>query len=126
MEYLRDTGSQACLQVERLLRDSEAEVATCEPIIMELLAGASSPYALQSLETLTSGLPLLAVDTRLDFHAAAAAYRAARAQGRTVRKLVDCLIAVIAVRHDALLVHRDADFDALAGCLPALRVRSLA
>lgn len=67
-------------------------------------------------------MPLLDVDPRQDFHAVAGAYRASRAQGGTVRSLVDCLIAAVAVRHEATLVHRDDDFEALAascqGCGP--------
>lgn len=41
-----------------------------------------------------------------------------RPQGRTVRSLVDCLIAAVALRHDVALLHKDADYDAIAGCLP--------
>jgi predicted nucleic acid-binding protein len=54
------------------------------------------------------------VDPHLDFHRGASLYRDARAQGRTVRRLIDCLIAAVALRHDAVLVHKDADFDAIA------------
>jgi predicted nucleic acid-binding protein len=35
-----------------------------------------------------------------------------------VRSLLDCLIAAIAIRHDATLVHRDRDFDTLAAVSP--------
>ncbi|MGQ0778154.1 MAG: PIN domain-containing protein [Pseudonocardiales bacterium] len=53
-------------------------------------------------------------------------YRTAGRSGRTVRKLLDCLIASVAVRTGATLVHRDHDFDVVATCLPDLRVRSFA
>jgi predicted nucleic acid-binding protein len=125
VEYLRDTGSTACLELDRLLREERQAVATTEPVVMELLAGAPTPAALAALETLTNGLPLLTLDSRLDFHAAAATYRSARQQGRTVRTLTDCLIAVIALRHGATLLHRDADFEAISECLPGLDTRSL-
>ncbi|MDQ3612034.1 MAG: PIN domain nuclease, partial [Actinomycetota bacterium] len=52
-------------------------------------------------------------------------YRTARLSGRTVRSLVDCLIAVVAARTGTVVVHRDRDFDVLAQSLPDLRVRSL-
>ncbi len=125
VEFLRDTDSPACNEVERMYRERPADLATTEPVIMELLAGAGSDRAFGKLEKLTAGLPLLAVDSRLDYRDAAIAYRAARAHGKTVRKLIDCLIAVVAVRTGAVLVHRDRDFDALAAALPDLRVRSL-
>ncbi len=92
-------------------------MATTEPIIIELLAGATSTRAIRQLETLTSGLVLLSVDIAVDYHDAAAIYRAARASGRAVRRMNDCLIAAVAARASATLVHRDADFDAIAECV---------
>jgi predicted nucleic acid-binding protein len=40
-------------------------------------------------------------------------YRRCRANGETVRKLIDCLIAAIAIRNEMRLLHQDADFDVL-------------
>lgn len=121
VEYLRATGSPANLEVRRLLRDDPSRVATTEPVVMELLAGASNAAVLGKLETLTSGLRRLSVDPTVDFHTAATAFRSARAGGRTVRKLLDCLIAAVAVRTGAVLVHRDRDFHELGLVLPELR-----
>lgn len=91
---------------------------------MELLAGARGPSGRAAIEQLVNGLPVLGLDPALDFHAAAAAFQAVRARGRTVRSLVDCLIAVTAVRHGVVLMHRDADYDVLAEVLDGLTVRS--
>lgn len=125
VEYLRDTGSRACDEVGRLLTESSSSVVTTPPVLMELLAGAATESALRSLEQLTASLPVLALDPAVDFHAAAAVYRSARRQGRTVRGLVDCLLAVVAARHGATLVHRDADLAVLADLLPGLRTVDL-
>lgn len=100
-------------------------IAITEPVVMELLAGASNDHVLAKLEELVGGLCLLPVDAAQDYPAAAAIYRAVRRGGRTVRKLIDCLIASVAVRTGATLVHRDSDFDVLAACLPDLKVQSL-
>ena len=43
---------------------------------------------------------------------------AAEPGGETVRSLIDCLIAVVAMRHGAALLHRDHDFDVLARHTP--------
>jgi predicted nucleic acid-binding protein len=43
-------------------------------------------------------------------------YRAARAEGVTTRKTLDCLIAAPCVRTGAHILHEDADFDRLASC----------
>jgi predicted nucleic acid-binding protein len=42
---------------------------------------------------------------------AARNYRILRAQGRTVRKTIDCLIATFCLRESHSLLHRDRDFD---------------
>lgn len=125
IEYLRRTGSPAHLEVRRLLHDEPGTVALTEPVIMELLSGPTEPRVVAQLELLVDGLPLLQVDADLDYRAAAAVYRAARLRGRTVRSLLDCLIAVVAARTGTVLVHRDRDFDVLAECLPDLRVHPL-
>ena len=41
-----------------------------------------------------------------------------RRRGRTVRNSIDCCIAELAYQHDALLVHRDWDFAAIAEVRP--------
>jgi predicted nucleic acid-binding protein len=117
IEYLRDTGSPGCTEVARLLRRPQS-LATTEPIIMELLAGAPTPLALRELETLTAGLALLSIDITVDYHDAAAIYRAARSAGHTIRRMNDCLIAAVAARTSATLVHRDADFDVIGDVVP--------
>jgi len=43
---------------------------------------------------------------------AARNYRALRAQGRTVRKTIDCLIATFCIVNNYALLHNDQDFDA--------------
>jgi predicted nucleic acid-binding protein len=124
IEYLRGTGSPAARELSRLLRQRPDDVALTDPVAMELLAGARSA-TLPRLEHLVAGLPVLSVEPALDFPAAAAAYRAARAGGQTVRSLVDCLIAAVAVRRGVGLLHRDGDFDVLGRVLVDLRATAL-
>ncbi len=56
-----------------------------------------------------------------DFEEAASLYAECRARGQRVRKLDDCLIAAVAIRHDVPVLHHDRDFDVLARHTP-LRV----
>ena len=113
IEYFRATGTPAADQVRGLLGDRVDDIAMCEPITMEILAGAGDD-AYGRLERLVNGLPSLSLDAAVDFRAAAQIYRAGRRRGRTIRSLNDCLIAAMAIRHDATVVHRDADFDVIA------------
>jgi hypothetical protein len=50
----------------------------------------------------------------VDSERAAALQRRCRAAGRTVRNMVDCLIAASAIRLGAPVLHADRDFDVLA------------
>jgi len=114
VEFLRDTGSPACERVDVLL---EADLATCDPVRMEVLAGARDDRHLHELRRLLArGTSIPTLPT--DYEDAAAWYRTCRRNGDTVRKLVDCLIAAVAIRADVELLHTDADFDALARHTP--------
>ena len=110
IEYLRDTGSRACERVQELLAQ---DMAVADPIRMEVLAGARDErHLLQLRRLLARGTNFQA--TSMDYDHAAVLYRQCRANGETVRRLIDCLIAAIAIRNDITLLHQDADFEVLA------------
>lgn len=113
IEYFRATGSAAALEVRRLLCEEPDQVVTCEPIAMEILAGASNEQTYRKLERLVNGVSSLEVETATDFRSAADIYRAARRSGQTIRSINDCLIAAVALRRHAQVAHRDADFDVI-------------
>ena len=110
VEFLRDTGSEVCNRVEELL---ESEIAVCDPIRMEVLAGARNERHLRSLRGLLARAILLPTGPA-DYDEAAALYRVCRREGETVRRLIDCLIGSVAIRADAAVLHNDSDFDVLA------------
>lgn len=114
IEYLRRTGSAVNVRVRELLDD---DLATCDPVRLEVLAGARSDRHLEDLERLVARATLLSVEPT-DYDVAAALYRTCRRSGETVRKLFDCLIAAVAIRTDTSLLHADADFDVLARHTP--------
>lgn len=117
IEYLRRTGSPVNVRVREML---DAELATCDPVRMEVLAGARDDHHLDGLRRLLARATLLPMEPT-DYEAAAALYRSCRRDGETVRKLSDCLIAAVAIRADSPVLHADADFDVLARHTP-LRV----
>jgi Arc/MetJ family transcription regulator len=53
-----------------------------------------------------------------DLALAAALYRTARRAGVTIRRTLDCLIAVPCIRTGSPLLHADRDLDRLASCTP--------
>ncbi|MCU0260072.1 MAG: PIN domain nuclease [Ilumatobacteraceae bacterium] len=106
IEFLRDTGSPVCDAVDRLL---DADLATCDVVVMEVLAGAHDERHLAQLRSLLGRTTLLPT-TSADYELAASLYRACRVRGATVRRLTDCLIAAVAISADAHILHADADF----------------
>lgn len=110
VEFLRNTGSPVCLRVDELL---DEDIATCDPVRMEVLAGARDEGHLIDLRRLLARATALAVEPA-DYETTAGLYRRCRAHGQTVRRLIDCLIAAVAIRIDIPVVHADSDFDVLA------------
>ena len=110
IEFLRDTGSEVCEAVDRLI---DADLAICDAVSMEVLAGARNERHLIQLRGLLARATMLPT-TPADYDAAASMYRSCRARGETVRKLIDCLIGAVAVRAGAAILHADVDFCALA------------
>ena len=110
VEFLRDTGSATCDRVEELLG---AEIAVCDPVRMEVLAGARNERHLRDLRRLLASatvLPTLPVH----YEHAATLFRLCRQKGAAVRKLIDCLIAAVALDSGVAILHNDGDFDLLA------------
>ena len=110
VEFLRDTGSEVCDALDQLL---DADIAICDAVSMEVLAGARDEQHLVQLRGLLARATMLPT-TPADYEVAASMYRSCRSRGETVRKLIDCLIAAVALRAGAEILHADADFSALA------------
>jgi predicted nucleic acid-binding protein len=110
IEFLRNTQSPVCERVDTLLA---SRIATCDAVRMEVLAGARDQEHLEQLRRLLARATLLPIES-IDFDTAAAVYRSCRSQGKTVRKLIDCLIAAVAIRANVPVLHMDQDFTAIA------------
>lgn len=106
VEFLRDSGSKVCNTVDDLL---SGDIAICDVVSMEVLAGARDERHLSQLRGLLARTTLVAM-TSADHDEAAALYRICRRRGETVRKLIDCLIAAVAIRVDSPILHADTDF----------------
>jgi predicted nucleic acid-binding protein len=110
VEFLRDTGSAVCNRVDGLLAE---DMAICDAVRMEVLAGARNEHHLHRLRRLLARATVLPTGPG-DYDQAAGIYRHCRRAGETVRKLIDCLIAAVAISADAVVLHRDSDFDVIA------------
>lgn len=117
----RDTPARYA--VEKLAQ-RPTSIATTQPVLMEVLAG-EPPATARRIEAVLGSFLVLDVDVAIDFHQGLDLYRAVRASGHTVRSLLDCVIASVALRRAAELVHKDCDFDRIAAVTPDLRVWSV-
>jgi predicted nucleic acid-binding protein len=101
------------------------EVATCLPVIQEVLQGFTDEGAFRIAREAMYALPVVESPLRREvFDQSISLYRNARKAGLTPRSAVDCLIAACALMNDLTVLHYDRDFDLLARVSP-LRSRRL-
>ncbi|UJW35702.1 PIN domain nuclease [Saccharothrix sp. AJ9571] len=120
IEWLRDTGSPAAEAVGELRKDPQ-RIAVTQPVAMEVRAGTKRKN-LALVDRLLDNAVQLGVEPDLDFDTAGELYLRCREIGKPVRVLMDCLIASVALRTGAVLLHQDRDYDTMAAVAPDLRV----
>ncbi len=108
--YLRGDNGQVADGVATVL---PGDVLTCDAIRMELLAGARNEVHVAQLRALLGRATLIPTNS-VDYQRAALLYRACRRSGATVRNMIACLIAAIAIRRSTGVLHADRDFTAIA------------
>lgn len=117
VEFLRATGSRANLRLTRALRRGE-ELGVVDVVRMELLAGAGDDEQFLTVSRLLARGTALPTFSPGDHDYAADLYRTARRSGSTVRSMIDCLVAAVAVRLDAPVLAQDRDFEVLQQVCP--------
>ncbi len=113
IELYRRTGSATHKALARLL-DDDASIAVTEPVVMELLATARPTRSVARVRRRLLSFRMLRVEGLESYELAAAIQRTCRTGGETVRSLIDCLIAAVAIREGASVLHADRDFDVIA------------
>ena len=113
VDFFNDVENPQVHCLVKLLQDGR--VATCPVILMEVLQGIRADNACKKTESYLSSLASYSISDQL-FIDSAMLYRRARKKGITIRKSVDCLIAVTAIHYALPLLHRDHDFDAIEKC----------
>lgn len=120
IDYIRANKTSAVVALDFALA-RRSPVALTEWIYLELLQGVRSREAFSTLRSYLSGYPILKPIHGLDtFAAAADLYRRCRERGIIPRSAGDCLIACIAIEHQASLLHSDRDFERIATIEPSL------
>lgn len=113
VEYDRGTGSRVDDRMVELVA-ARRELATTDPVVMEVLAGARNDQREDELRRLLLRARLLRLHAVTDFDAASRIYRRCRRAGVTPRGMIDCMIAAVAWRRRATLLAADVDLDRVA------------
>lgn len=122
IEFDRATGSAVDLTLTKLITDEE-DICVTEPILMEVLAGATDPDGWSNLRRLLTSFSWAPLDSVADFEAAAEIYRDCRSHGVTPRGLIDCMIVAVALRTNASVLTADKDFAQIATVVPFSVIR---
>ena len=123
VSYFRDPEGRIADRLDSLLDENRGNVMGCPPVRMELMVE-QQDFRRRRIMRIYDGF----VSTNIveeDFDLAAEVYRAVQRHGHTIRSQIDCLIAAIAVRQSATLVHNDVDFDRMAAVVTELAVLRL-
>ncbi len=117
IEFLNRTGSPADTAIEALIANN-ADVAIVEIVLTEVLQGIRNEREYREVRASLLSLPVLALKSQDSYIKAADLYRKCRTKGLTIRSTIDLLIAQAAIEHDAVLLHNDRDFEAIATVSP--------
>jgi len=117
IEYLRQTGSPHNLAIRKAIREAD-ELLVVEPAYLELLAGPRDDAGVREIHRFVNQFEIVTIAPLVDSVLAAELYRACRRKGETVRTMIDCLIAAIALRRRAAVLAKDQDFEVLARHTP--------
>lgn len=119
VDVFRDRSGRLREAVRAAVGDDS--VVLCRFTQLELLQGARDEREWTLLASYLDGQEYLEGAATLWSDAARVFFDLRRA-GRTVRSPIDCCIGQIALDHDALLLHRDRDFETIATVRPLRQV----
>jgi hypothetical protein len=103
--------------------DARQSFALTELIYLEILQGIREPATVRKVASYLRTQAVLHPRHDLrTYEAAADLYRRCRGAGVTVRSTIDCLIAQLAMEHNAVLLHDDRDYVRIAQVDPRLKL----
>ncbi|WP_252180300.1 PIN domain-containing protein [Endozoicomonas sp. 4G] len=110
IDFFNGANNAHVLSLEHLLQTGNACI--CPVVLMEVLQGIRTDKQYRQTERLMSSLTCFTIPEAY-YKDSAKLYRDLRKQGVTIRKSIDCLIAVTAINNGLPILHRDRDFSAI-------------
>ena len=117
IEFFSASSSPADIRVTREI-ERGTHLVVLEPILMELMTGTTNESAAERRRLFFDRFTIAPYVPMLDSEQASAIHRACRRGGETIRNLIDCQIAAMAIRLELTVLHRDRDFEAIARHTP--------
>ena len=113
INYFRGISNETTDKIESLGKNN-LDLYTTGIIVTEILAGLRNEDTFRQIKTELSHL--YHVDPRYPetYISTANIYRKGRSSGITIRKMIDCLIAQVAIENGLFLLHDDEDFIKIA------------
>jgi predicted nucleic acid-binding protein len=115
IEFFAASESVASRWVAGCIGDG-ASLVVPEVVLMELLIGTTDEQRAAVRRRLVQRFVIEPMAPVRDAEDAAAIHRRCRRGGHTIRSLIDCQVAAMALRLDLPVAHRDRDFDAIRTC----------
>ncbi|MBI5418843.1 MAG: PIN domain-containing protein [Deltaproteobacteria bacterium] len=125
IDFFAGRNTQQVSIFKKAVREG-ADLALTRLILAEILQGVPSDPEFARLRGALSSFRVLLPESEETFVKAASLYRTGRKRGVTIRSLIDCVIAAIAMEHEAVVLHRDRDYDRIATFAPLKVVTALA
>ena len=109
-------------RLKEKIADRES-IAYLDLILLEIVQGVRERKERERIETNFGALRCLEV-SRSSVMLAAEIYQESQKKGITIRSIIDCLIAAVAIETGATVLHRDRDFDRIEENYPIVVEKS--
>ncbi|MDD2925270.1 PIN domain nuclease [Rhodoferax sp.] len=115
IDFFRGATTPATAQLVKLLKAEQidADVGVADLVIYEVMRGFNKPKDRQRAKALLLDIAVVEIGGLDNALLAAEHYSVLRQNGYTVRSPIDVLLASYCITHGHMLLHRDADFDAI-------------
>jgi predicted nucleic acid-binding protein len=122
IDYFREKNNQSVQQLNQIL-DDDMPFGITGLIYQEILQGSMSTNDFVMLRDYFSTQHFFhPKDNIVSYQMAAKIYFDCRRKGITIKSVVDCIIAQIAMEQNLILLHNDSDYIQISKVLPKLRL----
>jgi predicted nucleic acid-binding protein len=119
-DFFNGYPSEEEIKLKTLL-DSRADIAITGIIASEVLSGFKDEKTFEEVKDTFLKLPQPQITFNCHIQAAKM-YRNFRTKGITIRSIIDCLIAIIAIENNLELLHKDRDFKIIGRYYTSLKL----